>query len=95
VLDWYRQLIALRHAQPDLTDPDLADTKVAYDGEARWLAFRRGDVRVAVNLAKEAAAIPLGTGRVEVLAAWDPVEEPGPDGLLQVPGESCVVLAQP
>jgi maltooligosyltrehalose trehalohydrolase len=95
VLDWYRQLIALRHAQPDLTDPDLADTKVAYDGEVRWLAFRRGDVRVAVNLGKETAAIPLGTGRVEVLAAWDPVEAPGPDGLLQLPGESCVVLTQP
>ncbi|MEU0331943.1 malto-oligosyltrehalose trehalohydrolase [Streptomyces sp. NPDC006193] len=95
VLAWYRQLIALRHALPDLTDPDLADTKVAYDEEARWLAFRRGDVRVAVNLGEEAAAIPLGTGRLEVLAAWDPVQAPGPDGLLQVPGESCVVLTQP
>ncbi|AYN43539.1 malto-oligosyltrehalose trehalohydrolase [Streptomyces dangxiongensis] len=95
VLAWYRQLIALRRAQPDLTDPDLADTKVAYDTEARWLAFRRGDVRVAVNLGKGPAAIPLGTGRVEVLAAWGQVEEPGPDGLLQVPGESCVVLTQP
>ncbi|CAM5519528.1 malto-oligosyltrehalose trehalohydrolase [Streptomyces canarius] len=95
VLAWYRQLIALRHAQPDLTDPDLADTKVAYDEGARWLAFRRGDVRVAVNLGKEPAAIPLGTGRVEVLAAWDPVGTPGSDGLLQVPGESCVVLTQP
>lgn len=95
VLAWYRRLIALRRAQPDLTDPDLADTKVAYDEDARWLAFRRGDVRVAVNLGKEPARIPLGTGRVEVLAAWEPVTAPGPDGLLQVPGESCVVLFQP
>ncbi|MFI9804409.1 malto-oligosyltrehalose trehalohydrolase [Streptomyces sp. NPDC052301] len=95
VLAWYRRLIALRGEQPDLTDPDLADIKVAYDEGARWLAFRRGDVRVAVNLGKEPAAIPLGTGRVEILAAWDPAEAPGPDGLLQVPGESCVVLAQP
>ncbi|MFG2636657.1 malto-oligosyltrehalose trehalohydrolase [Streptomyces sp. NPDC048362] len=94
VLDWYRRLIALRHEQPDLTDPDLADTKVAYDEKARWLAFRRGDVRVAVNLAKDPAEIPLGTGRVEVLAAWEPVEAPGPTGLLGVPGESCVVLTQ-
>jgi maltooligosyltrehalose trehalohydrolase len=95
VLAWYRRLIALRHAQPDLTGPDLAATRVAYDEEARWLAFRRGDVRVAVNLGKQTAAIPLGTGRVEVLAAWEPVPEPGPDGLLHVPGESCVVLTQP
>ncbi|MEW2299580.1 malto-oligosyltrehalose trehalohydrolase [Streptomyces sp. NPDC006655] len=94
VLAWYRRLIALRHEQPDLTDPDLADTKVAYDGAARWLAFRRGDVRVAVNLGASQAAIPLGTGRVEVLAAWDPVTVPDADGVLRVPGESCVVLTQ-
>ncbi|MFE0253834.1 malto-oligosyltrehalose trehalohydrolase [Streptomyces sp. NPDC059010] len=94
VLDWYRRLIALRHAQPDLTDPDLADTKVAYDEQERWLAFRRGDVRVAVNLAKEPAAIPLGPRKAAVLAAWEPVEAPGADGVLQVPGESSVVLLQ-
>ncbi|MFD8999975.1 malto-oligosyltrehalose trehalohydrolase [Streptomyces sp. NPDC059582] len=94
VLDWYRRLLALRHTQPDLTDPDLADTKVAYDEGARWLAFRRGDVRVAVNLGKETASIPLGTRPARVLAAWEPVEQPGPDGVLLVPGESCVVLEQ-
>ncbi|MFD3584199.1 malto-oligosyltrehalose trehalohydrolase [Streptomyces sp. NPDC058683] len=94
VLAWYRRLLALRREQPDLTDPDLADTKVAYDEEARWLAFRRGDVRVAVNLGKEPAPIPLGTARVEVLAAWDPVTAPDANGLLRVPGESCVVLTQ-
>ncbi|WP_369037627.1 MULTISPECIES: malto-oligosyltrehalose trehalohydrolase [Streptomyces] len=94
VLSWYRELIALRHAQPDLTDPDLSDIKVAYDEEARWLAFRRGDVRVVANLAKTSAAIPLGPRRATVLAAWEPVELPGADGLLHVPGESCVVLEQ-
>jgi maltooligosyltrehalose trehalohydrolase len=94
VLAWYRELIALRHRRPDLTDPDLADVKVAYDESARWLAFRRGDVRVAVNLGTERAAIPLGTRQVRVLAAWEPVELPGPKGLLGLPGESCVVLLQ-
>ncbi|MGV9350102.1 malto-oligosyltrehalose trehalohydrolase [Streptomyces spiralis] len=94
LLAWYRRLIALRQEQPDLTDPDLADTKVAYDEEARWFAFRRGDVRVAVNLGKEPAAIPLGTRPAELLAAWDPVDVPDGDGVLHLPGESCVVLAQ-
>ncbi|MGV9231487.1 malto-oligosyltrehalose trehalohydrolase [Streptomyces nigra] len=94
VLAWYRRLIALRHEQPDLTDPDLADTKVAYDERARWIAFRRGDVRVAVNLSESPAAIPLGPRKADVLAAWEPVESPGADGVLQVPGESAVVLLQ-
>ncbi|GHH32981.1 maltooligosyltrehalose trehalohydrolase [Streptomyces umbrinus] len=94
VLDWYRELIALRHTQPDLSDPDLADVKVAFDERTRWLAFRRGDVRVAVNLGKDPAAIPLGTRPARVLAAWEPVEVPGADGVLSLPGESCVVLLQ-
>ena len=94
VLAWYRRLLALRREQPDLTDPDLADTKVAYDENDRWLAFRRGDVRVAVNLAKEPAAIPLGPRQARVLAAWEPVDAPGADGVLNVPGESAVVLLQ-
>ncbi|MCQ9182402.1 malto-oligosyltrehalose trehalohydrolase [Streptomyces sp. IBSBF 2953] len=94
VLAWYRELIALRHTQADLTDPDLADIKVAYDAQARWLAFRRGDVRVAVNLGEEPAAIPLGPRPARVLAAWDAVDAPGADGLLQLPGQSCVILEQ-
>ncbi|WP_180685517.1 malto-oligosyltrehalose trehalohydrolase [Streptomyces gossypiisoli] len=95
VLAWYRLLIALRHEQPDLTDPDLTDIKVAHDEEARWLAFRRGDLYVAVNLAKTPAEIPLGTRPAEVLAAWEPVGPPDEEGVLRVPGECCAVVAQP
>ncbi|MFF4349638.1 malto-oligosyltrehalose trehalohydrolase [Streptomyces sp. NPDC001530] len=94
VLAWYRELIALRHRQADLADPDLAAVRVAHDAQARWLALRRGDVRVAVNLSKETAAIPLGIRHTRVLAAWEPVEAPDADGVLSVPGESCVVLTQ-
>ncbi|KND32691.1 malto-oligosyltrehalose trehalohydrolase [Streptomyces acidiscabies] len=94
VLAWYRTLIALRHAHPDLTDPDLADLRVAYDEGARWLAFRRGDVRVAVNLAPTPASVPLGPRPARVLAAWESVEPPGADGVLRVPGEACAVLEQ-
>ncbi|KIF77400.1 malto-oligosyltrehalose trehalohydrolase [Streptomyces sp. 150FB] len=92
LLAWYRELIALRHGQPDLSDPDLASVKVAYDEEARWLAYRRGDLRIAVNLSAEPVEIPLGGGG-RVLAAWQPVDPPGTDGMLRLPPESCVVLA--
>ncbi|WP_274563421.1 malto-oligosyltrehalose trehalohydrolase [Streptomyces spiramyceticus] len=93
ILAWYRELITLRRERPDLADPDLAAVKVAYDEAARWVAYRRGDVRVAVNLSKEPATIALGrNGRSVVLAAWEPVTPPGPDGQLRLPPESCVVL---
>ncbi|WP_053726009.1 malto-oligosyltrehalose trehalohydrolase [Streptomyces sp. WM6378] len=91
LLAWYRELIALRRDRADLTDPDLAAVKVAYDEEARWLTYRRGDLRVVVNLSEEAVRIKLGGGG-RVLAAWEPVGAPGPDGLLLMPPESCAVL---
>nr|WSW66085.1 malto-oligosyltrehalose trehalohydrolase [Streptomyces sp. NBC_00995] len=95
---WYRELIALRRSLPDLSDPDLGTVRTAYDDGARWLALRRGDLRVAVNLDGKPATIPLGGGRHRggggrVLAAWLPVDPPGPDGALHLPPESCVVLA--
>ncbi|MGW6455709.1 malto-oligosyltrehalose trehalohydrolase [Streptomyces sp. NPDC055078] len=93
LLAWHRELIALRRTQPDLTDPDLAAVKVAYDEEARWLAVRRGDLRIAVNLSEKPAEIPLGSGG-RVLAAWEPVRPPGADGVLRLGAESCVVLAE-
>ncbi|MEV6654465.1 malto-oligosyltrehalose trehalohydrolase [Streptomyces sp. NPDC051219] len=92
LLAWHRALIALRRGQPDLADPDLAAVRVAFDERARWLTFRRGDIRIAVNLAGEPARIPLGGNGTRVLAAWEPVRPPGPDGVLHLPGESCVVL---
>ncbi|WP_351222881.1 malto-oligosyltrehalose trehalohydrolase [Streptomyces sp. NPDC002133] len=91
LLAWHRELIALRRTQPDLSDPDLAAVRVAYDEDARWFVFRRGDLRVAVNLGKDPATIPLGGG-ARLLAVWDGVRAPGADGVLELPGESCVVL---
>nr|WTB34401.1 malto-oligosyltrehalose trehalohydrolase [Streptomyces sp. NBC_00830] len=95
---WYRELIALRRTMPDLSDPDLAAVKTAHDERGRWLAYRRGDLRIAVNLDEKPATIPLGGGRNRtsmgrVLAAWEPVAAPDADGLLHLPPESSVVLA--
>jgi maltooligosyltrehalose trehalohydrolase len=93
LLAWHRRLIGLRRTQPDLTDPSLAGVLAVHDEEARWLAFRRGELRIAVNLAGVPAEIPLGAPGGRVLAAWDPVEAPGADGVLRLPAESCAVLA--
>ncbi|MFI0976659.1 malto-oligosyltrehalose trehalohydrolase [Streptomyces sp. NPDC021093] len=95
LLAWHRELIALRRTHPDLSDPDLASVRAAHaaNGAGRWIAYRRGDIRVAVNLSDAPATIGLGrNGRSRVLAAWEPVEAPGADGVLVLPPESCVVL---
>lgn len=47
---------------------------------------------MALNLGKETAEVPVGVPHARVLAAWEPVEAPGADGVLTLGGESCVVL---
>ena len=44
-------LIALRRRYPELTDGRLDDVGVEFDEDQRWLAFSRGRVTVAFNLA--------------------------------------------
>ncbi|MEV6314321.1 malto-oligosyltrehalose trehalohydrolase [Streptomyces sp. NPDC051776] len=94
LLAWHRQLIALRRARPELTDPDLSAVRVAYDARERWLVVTRGAVRAAVNLSADGEVkIPVGHGRAEVLASWDPCPPPEEDGLLRLPPESAAVVA--
>jgi maltooligosyltrehalose trehalohydrolase len=58
-LDWYRTLLALRRARPELTDPRLDQVRVDYDEEARWLLVHRGPLRIAANLGAAVVRVPL------------------------------------
>jgi maltooligosyltrehalose trehalohydrolase len=73
ILDLYRHLIALRAAEPELTDTDLTRVQVDIDEAQRWLVIRRGALRVIANLADESRTIPvdafdlvLATGSLDV-----------------------------
>ncbi len=63
----YRDLIALRHNDPDMADPWLDHLAVDYDEGERWIVLRRGRLRIACNLGERPAAVPV-TG--EVVLAW-------------------------
>ena len=69
MLAWYRELIALRRARPELTDPWLDQVSVDYDEQARWLVAHRGRLRIAVNLGHEPARLPLPPDAVVVTAS--------------------------
>jgi maltooligosyltrehalose trehalohydrolase len=69
MLAWYRELLTLRRARPELTDPRLDRVRVTYDEDARWLVVHRGRLRIAVNLAPAPARVPLGASGGAVLAA--------------------------
>ncbi|MFI7533001.1 malto-oligosyltrehalose trehalohydrolase [Streptosporangium sp. NPDC049376] len=86
-LDWYRALIALRRAHPELTDPRLDRTAVSHGDD--WLLVRRGALRIAANLGPTPLTLPTGPGHI--LLALDPTTTlTGPDLLL--PARSLAVL---
>jgi malto-oligosyltrehalose trehalohydrolase len=72
MLAWYRELIALRRARPELTDPRLDRVRAAYDEQDRWLLVCRGRLRIAANLSPGPQRLPLGAPGTGVLAASAP-----------------------
>jgi maltooligosyltrehalose trehalohydrolase len=72
ILAWYRELIALRRARPELTDPRLDRVSADYDEEARWIMARRGRLRIAANLGSGPVRLALGQPGTGVLAASGP-----------------------
>ncbi|MEV3904431.1 malto-oligosyltrehalose trehalohydrolase [Mycobacterium sp. NPDC050551] len=83
----YRELIALRHREPDLADPWLDHLRVDYDEEQRWLVMHRGAFAVACNLGADPVSVPVAG---EVVLSWD---EPAVEGeATRLPGHSFAVL---
>jgi maltooligosyltrehalose trehalohydrolase len=72
LLAWYRELIALRRARPELSDPRLDRVRVRYDEDERWLVVTRGPLRIAASLGPAARRVPLGAPAGAVLAASGP-----------------------
>jgi maltooligosyltrehalose trehalohydrolase len=82
LLEWYRDLIALRRSCPELTDPRLTEVTVEHDES--WIVLYRGPVRVAANLGTDPVRLPDG----ELLLASAPGVRPGGE----LPGESMAIL---
>jgi len=59
LLGLYRDLLALRRARPELTDPRFSEISIDFDADARWLVLGRGDLVVAVNLGDQTLDLEL------------------------------------
>ncbi|WP_157249854.1 malto-oligosyltrehalose trehalohydrolase [Nonomuraea typhae] len=88
LLAWYRDLIALRKALPELSDPRLDRVTVETGPLDRWLVLWRGSLCVIVNFCPDSVtlSIPAGT----VLLTSDDRVRAGQSGLL-VPGQTVVI----
>jgi len=91
VLAWYRELIALRRARPELTDPRLDRVRADYDEAGRWLVARRGRLRIVANLGSSAQSLPLGGPGTAVLAASLPGVKLDGEAVMMPAGSFAVV----
>ena len=86
LLELYRRLIALRHAEPAFGDPSFVSELV--HGED-WLWFGRGDLAIVLNFADEFRSVALA-GSDLVLSTADETELQ--DAAIILPGRSAAVV---
>ena len=92
MLEWYRALIHLRRATPDLADGRLDLVKVRADDEACTLVVERGAVTLVANLGPDEQKVELPSERgVTALLVSDDAIEVGPRGVT-LPPDSVAVL---
>jgi maltooligosyltrehalose trehalohydrolase len=89
MLAWYRQLIRLRRARPELADPRPGSVEVDVDEPARTLVMRRGAIAVAVNLSNHDARVNLSGDLV--LGSVEGIRT-GADGILLPPHSVAVAV---
>ncbi|MDN5747837.1 MAG: malto-oligosyltrehalose trehalohydrolase [Pseudonocardia sp.] len=74
LLQVHRELIALRRAWPELSDPWLDEVDVDVDEAARTVVLHRGRLRVAANLGPDPVTLALRAPVGRILLASEPVE---------------------
>ncbi|MET0704146.1 MAG: malto-oligosyltrehalose trehalohydrolase [Mycobacterium sp.] len=83
----YRDIVALRRAEPDLANFWLDDMGVEFDEDQRWITLKRGGLTIVCNLGEDSATVPVAG---EVVLAWGtPAVEAGKT---TVAGQSFAVL---
>jgi maltooligosyltrehalose trehalohydrolase len=88
LLDWHRQLIALRRAEPALSSGSFDDADVRFDEDAKWLVVERGDLSIVCNFGPDPVTVPGVSG--DVVLASDEVSA-ADNGLRLPPGSAAVV----
>ncbi|MFB7943957.1 malto-oligosyltrehalose trehalohydrolase [Kitasatospora phosalacinea] len=93
LLLWYRELIRMRRAAPELADGDLAAVLVRHDAAAGWLAVHRGRYRVLVRLGggPQPLPVPLEGELVALEASFGEVAA-GPGGAVLLGPDAVAVV---
>ncbi|MBJ7291634.1 MAG: malto-oligosyltrehalose trehalohydrolase [Williamsia sp.] len=90
ILEFYRSLLELRAATPEITDPRLDSVAVDFDEQAGWFAIHRGDVTAVCVLTEKAITVPVS---LTPLLSFDPVTVV--DGAIESSGHNVVIGRRP
>ena len=77
LLQWHKDLIALRRSRSELSDGNLNAVQVRFDEQAQWLVLERGALRIACNLGREPVEVEIGRGAEVLLASDDSISLSG------------------
>ena len=89
MLQWYKDLIALRGSTRALTDGRLYQVDVEFDEKAEWLVVTRGPVQVVCNLSRNRQAIPIAGKSTEIMCSGSDWNLYG--NCVELPGESVAI----
>ncbi|HMR47675.1 MAG TPA: malto-oligosyltrehalose trehalohydrolase [Arachnia sp.] len=88
--EWYRRLIAIRQAHPEVRDPALGTVVVEIVGDDA-LIMRRGRIAVAVTRATGRETTVDFGAPVDVLVSWDATRRTD-DGAFVLPGAGALIV---
>jgi maltooligosyltrehalose trehalohydrolase len=74
MLEWHRNLIALRRQHRELTDGDLDAVRVEYSRKDEWLIVVRGSITIAANFSRRAQCLPVQDPRRILIASAPELE---------------------
>jgi maltooligosyltrehalose trehalohydrolase len=90
LLRMHRELIALRRAWPELSDPWLDEVEVDIDEEVRTVVLHRGRLRVACNLGGTPVSLAMNGPIQRILLASEPAE--ATEDALTLPPEAFAIV---
>jgi len=95
MLEWYRDLIALRRRSATLTNGRLDEVKITFDETAQWLVMLRKPIALAVNLSahRQTIALPADAANLLLMASEPDIVKHATS--IELPADSIAVIAPP
>jgi len=93
LLQWHKDLIALRRSLPALSDGDFEEIHPTWDEDAGWFCLRRGPITVAANLAAHPQPVPVPDEATTVLLASHPGATDLAAGTVTLPADAVAIVS--